>query len=90
MSSTPGSILPGGIVLIDEPASVGVTTFAENGEVLLTFNSRPGGDCGQVIVGLTPNQAVQLIERLQAHSDACGRAIVDGKGGARFPDHSSK
>ncbi|MGY3615637.1 hypothetical protein [Bradyrhizobium sp. USDA 10063] len=86
MSSTPGTILPGGIVLIDEPAHAGVTTFAENGEVLLTFNTREGGDCGQVIIGLTPNQCLQLIERLQAHADTCGRAVVKGKGGVRFPD----
>jgi len=86
--TTPGTILPGGIVLIDEPAHVNVTTFVANGEVLLTFNCRTGGDCGQVIIGLTPNQSLQLIERLQAHSDACGRAIVNGKGGARFPDAS--
>jgi hypothetical protein len=33
--ATPGTILPGGIVLIDEPAHVNVTTFAQNGEVLL-------------------------------------------------------
>jgi hypothetical protein len=84
--STPGSILPGGIVLIDEPASVGVTTFAENGEMMLTFNNRPGGECGQVIIGLSAHQAMQLIERLQTHADACGRAIVNGKGGTRFPD----
>jgi hypothetical protein len=88
MSSTPGSILPGGILLIDEPAHVNVTTFASNGEVLLTFNARPGGDFGQVIIGLTPNQAMQLIQRLQIHDDACGRAIAEGKGGARFPDQA--
>jgi hypothetical protein len=87
-SPTPGSILPGGIVLIDEPAHVNVTTFAENGEVLLTFNCRDGGNCGQVVIGLTANQALQLIERLQSHADACGRAIVNGKGGARFPDRA--
>lgn len=86
MSATPGSILPGGIVLIDEPAFAGVTTFAANGEVLLTFNCRDGGDCGQVIIGLTPNQALQLIERLQTHEDVYQRAIVEGKGGNRFPD----
>ena len=84
--TTPGTILPMGIVLIDEPAHVNVTTFAANGEMLLTFNCRDGGNCGQVIIGLTPNQALQLIERLQMHSDACGRAIVNGKGGAAFPD----
>ena len=88
MSSTPGTILPGGIVLMDEPAQAGVTTFAANGEVLLTFNARPGGDCGQVILGLSPNQCLQLIERLQAHSDACARAIVLGKGGVRFPERA--
>lgn len=85
-TSTPGSILPGGIVLIDEPAHVNVTTFANQGDVLLTFNTRPGGNCGQVIIGLSANQTLQLIERLQAHADACGRAMVEGRGGARFPD----
>jgi hypothetical protein len=87
--STPGAILPGGIVLIDEPAHANVTTFASNGEVLLTFNTRPGGECGQVIIGLSPHQAVQLIERLQAHGDACLRAIAEGKGGTRFPDRAA-
>jgi len=89
MNATPGSILPGGIVLIDEPAFAGVATFAANGEVLLTFNCRPGGDCGQVIIGLTPRQAVQLIERLQSHEDVYQRAIVQGKGGAEFPERAS-
>lgn len=84
--STPGSILPGGIVLIDEPAHASVSTFATNGEVLLSFDCRPGGDCGQVIIGLTANQAVELIRRLQAHNDACLRAIANGKGGSSFPE----
>ena len=86
MSATPGSILPGGIVLIDEPAHVNVTTFADFGEVLLTFNCRAGGNCGQVIIGLSPHQAMQLVERLQQHHDACLRAVALGKGGAKFPD----
>jgi hypothetical protein len=86
MSSTPGSILPGGIVLIDEPAHVNVTTFAENGEVLLTFNCRSGADLGSIMIGLSPCQTVQLVERLQQHHDACLRAVALGKGGARFPD----
>jgi hypothetical protein len=90
MIATPGSILPGGIVLIDEPASVGVSTFAANGEVLLTFNARPGGNCSQVIIGLTPNQAMQLIERLHVHDDIYARAIAEGKGGAKFPDVKPK
>lgn len=84
MTATPGSILPGGIVLMDEPASAGVGTFAANGEVLLTLNARPGGNCGQVIIGLTPNQAMQLIEMLHAHDDIYTRAIAEGKGGAHF------
>lgn len=84
--STPGSILPGGIVLIDEPAHVNVTTFTGNGEVLLSFDCRAGGNCGQVIIGLTPHQALQLIARLHVHSDVCARAIAEGKGGAQFPD----
>lgn len=84
--ATPGSILPGGIVLIDEPAHCNVTTFAARGDVLLTFNTRPGGNCGQVLIGLTGNQVLQLIERLQAHSDACARAVVEGRGGARWPE----
>lgn len=86
MSSDPGAILPGGIILFDEPEHANVTTFAANGEVLLTFNARPGAAFGQVIIGLSAYQAMQLIERLQKHSDACSRAIVDGKGGARFRD----
>jgi hypothetical protein len=87
--STPGAILPGGIVLIDEPAHVNVTTFAANGEVLLTFNCRDGGNCGQVIIGLSACQAMQLIERMQAHGDACLRAIAEGKGGTAFPDRAA-
>lgn len=86
MTAAPGSILPGGIVLIDEPAHVNVTTFAENGEVLLTFNCRGGADISQIIIGLSPMQTVQLVERLQQHHDACLRAVALGKGGARFPD----
>ena len=86
--STPGSILPGGIVLIDEPAHVNVTTFADNGEVLLMFNLRPGAELGQIIIGLSPHQAMQLVERLQAHHDACLRAVALGKGGAKFPDRA--
>lgn len=85
-TATPGTILPGGIVLIDEPAHVNVTTFAQRGDVLLTFNTRPGGNCGQVFIGLSAHQALQLIERLRAHADACERAVVEGRGGARFPD----
>jgi hypothetical protein len=84
--SSPGSILPGGIVLIDEPASLGVATFRANGEVLLTFSCRPGDACSQVIFGLSAHQAVQLTEALQKHGDACLRAIAEGKGGARFPE----
>jgi hypothetical protein len=87
--NTPGAILPGGIVLIDEPAHVNVTTFASNGEVLLTFHCRDGGDCGSVMIGLSPHQAVELIVRLQAHSDACLRAITEGNGGAQFPDRAT-
>ena len=86
--STPGSILPGGIVLIDEPQSSSLNIFAANGEVLLEFTCRPGGDIGQVIIGLSPHQVLQLIERLQTHDDVYQRAIVDGKGGARFLDHA--
>jgi hypothetical protein len=103
-TSTPGSILPGGIVLIDEPAHCNVTTFAdivgyvdatgpgppaarrsEPGDVLLTFNTRPGGNCGQVIIGLSPSQTLTLIERLQMHSEHCRKAVAEGRGGATFP-----
>jgi hypothetical protein len=86
MTVTPGSILPGGIVLIDEPAFIGVATFANNGEVLMTINCRPGGECGQVLIGLTPHQTLQLIEQLQVNADACRRAVAEGKDGARFPE----
>jgi hypothetical protein len=90
MTATPGSILPGGIILIDEPAFAGVTTFVANGEVLLTFNMRPGADFGQIIMGMTPHQTLQLIERLQAHADVCARAVAEGKGGARFPEKAAE
>ena len=84
--STPGTLLLGGIVLIDEPAQAGVTVFGGEGDgsALLTIITRAGGEIGQVIIGLTPNQAVQLIERLSAHADVFHRAILQGKGGAGF------
>jgi hypothetical protein len=84
--STPGTILPGGIVLIDEPAGVGVSTFERTGDVMLTIETRPGGNCGQVMIGLTANQALQLIDRLQANAFACRLAVAEGRGGVRFPD----
>jgi len=82
----PGMMFPFGLVMIDEPAGIGVTTFAGNGDVLMTINCRDGGNCSQVIVGLSANQALQLIERLQTYSDIYGRAVADGKGGARFTE----
>ena len=85
----PGVLLPGGIVLVDEPAHCNVTTFADRGEALLVFNARAGAEnIGQVIIGLTGNQVLQLIQRLQQHADACGRAVAEGRGGARFPDQA--
>jgi hypothetical protein len=54
--------------------------------VLLTFNCRGGADIGQIIIGLSPMQTVQLVERLQQHHDACLRAVALGKGGAKFPE----
>lgn len=87
--STPASILPGGIILIDEPAFIGVSTFAHNGEVLMNLTMREGGDFSQIIMGLSAHQALQLIERLQAHEDIYQRAVVEGKGGAKFPDKAS-
>lgn len=86
IASTPCSILLGSIAVVDEPAGVGVTTFESNGEVLVSFDLRQGGDLGQIIMGLTANQALQLIERLQVHADACRRAVEAGKGGAKFVD----
>ena len=86
MTATPGSILPGGIVLMDEPESIALNTFANNGEVLLAFNARPGGNCGQIILGLTPNMALQLREALDKYSDVCARYVAEGKGGAKFTE----
>jgi hypothetical protein len=88
--NNPGTMFPFGLVLIDEPASIGVNTFASSGEVLMTINCRNGGNCTQVIVGLSANQTIQLIKRLQTYSDICGRAVADGKGGAKFPDRRSE
>lgn len=84
----PGAMLPGGIVVIDEPAHANVTTLAQRGETLLVFNTRRGADVGQVIIGLTGNQTLQLIQRLQEHADACARAVAEGRGGVRFPDRA--
>jgi len=86
--STPGSITPGGIVLIDEPAHASVTTFAANGDVLLTINMRPGSEIGQLIIGLSAHQALQLIERLQENAEHCRAAVAGGKGGNKFPDQA--
>jgi hypothetical protein len=87
-ASTPGSILPGGIVLIDEPEHANVTTFAGAGDVLLTFNTRPGGNCGQVLIGLSAKQALQLIERLSAHAEFYRLAVAENRGGVSFPDEA--
>jgi hypothetical protein len=86
---TPGSILPGGIVVIDEPEHVNVTAFADTGDVLVTFNTRPGGDCGQVIIGLSANQVVELVRRLRHNIEHSERAEAEGRGGTRFPDRAS-
>lgn len=63
-----------------------VTTFAGNDEVLLTLNTRPGADVGQVIIGFTACQALELIRRLSVHSDLMQDAVAAGKGGAAFPE----
>jgi hypothetical protein len=86
MASNPGLWLPFGLVMADEPTNVGITTFAENGEVLMTFNMREGGNVSQVIIGLTPNQAMELIRRLHTYDDVYARAIAEGKGcGCKAP-----
>ena len=82
--SHPGKILGGFLLTADEPEHVNVTTFANTGEVLLTFNLRPGADLGQIMLGLSPHQVLQLIERLQAHADASARAVAAGRGGRKF------
>lgn len=89
MPSNASTVLPGGIILVDEPESVGVATLAGSGEVLMTMNLRPGGEVNQIIVGLTPNMLMQLLMKLQTHSDVCARAIAEGKGGALFKEKES-
>jgi hypothetical protein len=81
MIAGPG-IFMGGIVLIDEPVGIGITTFSGSGEMLMTITAHGGGDVGQVIVGMTANQVVQLIQRLQKYEDVYNRAIAEGRGGA--------
>jgi hypothetical protein len=81
---TPGANTGLGIVLMDEPAGVGVTTFADNGEVLLTFNARTGADFSQIIIGLSPRMVVELTLRLSKSLDHCAAAIRAGKGGRNF------
>lgn len=86
MTGDPCKVLMG-IAMIDEPAHVNVTTFGD-GTLMLVFNTRDGGDLGQIMIGLSPNQAVELIRRLQVHNDLCTKAIAEGKGGACFPDRA--
>jgi len=79
--STPSKVLPGGILLADEPASIGANVFAGNGEVLIHFNFRPGGDLGQAIIGLRPDQALALLDGLGKHADFCRAAVAKGSKG---------
>lgn len=67
-----------GILLADEPA-IGVTTFAENGEVLLTLTLT--GELSQAIIGLTPVQAIELHEKLGANLHHCRAAVGAGMTG---------
>ena len=78
------TMLPGGILLMDEPESVALATFAANGEVIMTINARPGGHCGQIILGLTPRMAMQLLDMLHKYDDVYAQAVAAGKGGAKF------
>lgn len=87
--SSPGTLLPGGILFADEPQSAGVTVFVGGG-ALLTVNLRPGGNVSQVILGLSANQALQVAERLTHHADELRKTISEGKGGARFPDKAKE
>lgn len=82
----PGRIVAGGIVLFDEPAHVNVTTFEANGDVMLVFNARPGADFGQVFIGLSAAQAIELVRRLELNLDHSRRAVAEGRGGATFED----
>lgn len=81
----PSAILPGGIVVMDEPAHCNVTVFADRGEVLLVFNGRDDGVIGQIFVGLTGNQTLQLIDRLTTHYEFCTKAAREGRGGSSWP-----
>jgi hypothetical protein len=88
-TATPGTLLLGEILIADEPAHIGVTTFRGDGTVLLTVNFRAGADVSQLMLGLSAQQALQLIERLSAHSDEYRRAVAEGHGGVRFPDRAA-
>lgn len=86
--STPGTYLPVGIVVADEPAQANVAVFVDAGNMLLTLDLQPGGNVSQIMIGLTAHQVLQLIERFSTHADVFGRAIVEGRGGMRFPDRA--
>jgi hypothetical protein len=49
---------------------------------------RPGSEIGQLIIGLSAHQALQLIERLQENAEHCRAAVAGGKGGNKFPDQA--
>ena len=66
--------------LIDEPAGIGITTFAANGEVSMTITAARR----QFSSRRFEQTRLQLIQRPQVHSDACEHAVAEGKGGARF------
>lgn len=84
--ATAGSVLMGQILVAEEPDHAGVTVFSDDGTLLLTVNLRKGADISQIMLGLSANQALQLIERLSTHADECRRAVAEGRGGARFAD----
>jgi len=85
-TSTPGIILPGGIVLVDEPATLHLSVFHDYARISMVFTCRDGGTCSQMIIGLSANQTVQLFDWMGAHVDTCRSAIAEGNGGVQFSE----
>ncbi len=86
--SKPRKTVARSILIADEPAHAGVTVFDGDGTALLTINLRKGADVSQMIIGLSPHQTLQLLERLSRHAGVCRKAVAEGHGGARFPDQA--
>jgi hypothetical protein len=82
-----------GIVVVDEPATVSIQTFALGPNpgpdpdvgVMMVFNARRGAPFSQVMIGLSPQQTLDLLRLLEQSREYMQRAVEQGHGGPGFP-----